>query len=98
MRRSNFSVAIANLVMEAVSELQKARQSAALKDIKTHIFEKYGSRADKFMKLVPQYLSKGLSLGIIAKYGDHYRTKMFVSRRGKRRGGGRRRRRRRRKA
>ncbi|RZC36483.1 hypothetical protein BDFB_006786, partial [Asbolus verrucosus] len=76
MRKSNFSAAMAKLVMESISELQRNGEKAALKNIKEHICDKYGSQADKIMRLVPQYISKGLNLGIIAKYGDNYRTKM----------------------
>ncbi|KAJ3653238.1 hypothetical protein Zmor_012500 [Zophobas morio] len=96
MKRKNFSVAVANVVMETVSELQKNKQSAAMKDIREHIYEKYGHRAEKFLKLVPRYVNKGVNLGIIAKYGDHYRTKMYVAKRRKGGSKGKKRRRRRR--
>lgn len=96
MGRSNFSVTLANIVMQTVSELQRNKQKAALKDIKEHIVDKYGNKSEKFLRLVPQYLRKGMNLGLIGKFGDHFRTKMYVAKRRRGKVGKRRKRRRRR--
>ncbi|EFA04474.1 hypothetical protein TcasGA2_TC014778 [Tribolium castaneum] len=95
MKRPNFSVLMATLVMETVSDLQKAGLRSAVRDIKARIIEKYGNASEKYLSLVPQYIKKGLSLGLIARYGDNYRTKMYLAKRRSRRSKHRRRRRRR---
>lgn len=85
MKRQNFSVLMATLVMETLSDLQRRRQRSTLKDVKARILEKYGNASEKYLKLVPQYIVKGISLGLIARYGDNYRTKMFLARQQRRR-------------